>query len=58
MHADFALAEVDYFEGIVGSRASADIAYHAFLVGHARWFGDSEGTRLLAHLDRLARTRN
>lgn len=58
VHADFALAEVDYFEGIVGSRASADIAYHAFLVGHARWFGDSEGTRLLAHLDRLARTRN
>ena len=56
VHADFALAEVDYFEGIVGSRASADIAYHAFLVGHARWFGDNEGARLLAHLDRLART--
>ncbi|WCD77817.1 phosphotransferase enzyme family protein [Pseudomonas sp. TUM22785] len=58
VHADFALNEVDYFEGIVGSRASADIAYHAFLIGHARWFGDSEGARLLDHLERLARTHN
>ncbi|MEN5300610.1 aminoglycoside phosphotransferase family protein [Pseudomonas sp. TWI628] len=57
VHVDFALSEIDYFQGIVGSRSNADIAYHNFLIGHGRWFGDSEGVRLLDHLDRIARTR-
>jgi Ser/Thr protein kinase RdoA (MazF antagonist) len=56
-HVDFALAEIDYFQGIVGSRSNADIAYHNFLIGHGQWFGDSEGTRLLDHLHRIARAR-
>jgi len=57
VHVDFALSEIDYFQGIVGSRSNADIAYHNFLIGHGRWFGDSEGVRLLDHLDQVARTR-
>ncbi|MBA6116764.1 aminoglycoside phosphotransferase family protein [Pseudomonas putida] len=57
VHVDFALAEIDYFQGIVESRSNADIAYHQFLIGHGQWFGDSEGVRLLGHLDRIARTR-
>ncbi|MBV4542066.1 phosphotransferase enzyme family protein [Pseudomonas vlassakiae] len=57
VHVDFALAEIDYFQGIVGSRSNADIAYHNYLIGHGQWFGGSEGLRLLDHLDRIARTR-
>ncbi|WP_437883795.1 phosphotransferase enzyme family protein [Pseudomonas sp. LRF_L74] len=57
VHADFALSEIDYFEGVVGSRPSADIAYHAFLIGHSQWFDDAEGARLLAHIRRLAQAR-
>ncbi|MBK4998097.1 phosphotransferase [Pseudomonas sp. S31] len=57
VHVDFALNEIDYFQGIVGTQADADIAYHNFFIGHGRWFAGSEGIRLLGHLDRLARTR-
>lgn len=57
VHVDFALAEIDYFQGIVGSQSNADIAYHHFLIGHGHWFGDSEGIRLLDHLHRIARAR-
>jgi len=57
VHVDFALAEIDYFQGIVGSRSNADIAYHNYLIGHGQWFAGSEGARLLDHLDRIARTR-
>ena len=53
VHVDFALAEVAYFDGVVGSRASADIAYHAYLLGHARWFAGEQGQNLLEHLARL-----
>lgn len=55
LHVDFALSEIAYFDGIVGSRASADVAYHAFLVGHTEWFRRAEGQRLLDHLRALAR---
>jgi len=57
VHVDFALAEIHYFQGIVGSRSNADIAYHNYLIGHGQWFAGSEGARLLDHLDRIARTR-
>ena len=53
VHVDFALAEVAYFDSVVGSRASADIAYHAYLLGHARWFAAEQGQELLEHLARL-----
>ncbi|MDL5365117.1 phosphotransferase [Xanthomonas sp. NCPPB 2654] len=53
-HADFALSEIDYFAGITGSDANADIAYHRYLLGHADWFGGEEGQRLLRQLQRHA----
>lgn len=49
VHGDFALSELVYFDDVIGSRASADLAY-AYLIDHARWFQDAEGARLLAHL--------
>lgn len=50
VHADFALSEIDYFAGITGSDANADIAYRRYLLGHADWFGGEEGQRLLRRL--------
>lgn len=50
VHFDFALSEVEYFEGITGSTANADVAYHTFLLGHAQWFAGAPGQRLLAAL--------
>ena len=47
VHVDFALAEVDYYAGLVKDAAYADLAYDAFLVGHARWFREPEGAALL-----------
>lgn len=50
VHVDFALSEVAYFQGIVGSTSSADVAYDAYLIGHLHWFNGAEGQRLLNHL--------
>ncbi len=46
VHIDFALSEVEYFFAITGSEANADIAWNAFLLGHAHWF-DSAPARAL-----------
>lgn len=54
VHADFALSEIEYFAGITGSDANADIAYRRYLLGHADWFGSDDGQRLLRHLQRRA----
>ncbi|TBU98973.1 phosphotransferase enzyme family protein [Stutzerimonas kirkiae] len=54
VHADFALSELVYFESLVGSSASGDLAY-AYLVEHALWFHDREGAELLERLRQLAR---
>lgn len=58
VHVDFALSEIAYFQGVVGSTASADVAYHAYLLGHTRWFSTEPGQSLLDHLRRLALTRS
>ena len=50
VHLDFALSEVEYFHAITGSREHADVAYDAFLLGHATWFGTPPGQRLLQTL--------
>lgn len=47
VHVDFALSEVEYFEGITRRRDHADVAYRTFLLGHARWFAGAEGQSLL-----------
>lgn len=56
VHTDFALSEIAYYQGVVGSVANANIAYDAYLVGHTRWFTEAEGQRLLTHICRLARS--
>lgn len=48
VHLDFALSEVEYFSAITGSRAHADVAWDAFLRGHAAWFRTAPGRQLLA----------
>ncbi|MGC8626856.1 MAG: phosphotransferase enzyme family protein [Acidimicrobiales bacterium] len=55
VHVEYALSEVEYYADIVGSRANADLAYHAYLLGHARWFEGPEGLALLQHLEQRAR---
>lgn len=50
VHVDFALSEVEYFEGVTRRRDHADVAYRTFLLGHADWFGGTEGRSLLAAL--------
>jgi len=52
VHVDFALSEVAYYQGVVGSTSSADVAYHAYLLGHLHWFAGAQGQRLLSHLQR------
>ncbi|MEU9470341.1 hypothetical protein AB0D78_27750 [Streptomyces avermitilis] len=46
MHAESALSEMGYFHGVTGSAADTARAYDRF-VGHTRWFGGEDGTRLL-----------
>ncbi|GLU30621.1 phosphotransferase [Trinickia caryophylli] len=50
VHTEFALSEVAYFDGILASPATADVAYDGYLLGHARWFLGDDGQRLLAWL--------
>jgi Ser/Thr protein kinase RdoA (MazF antagonist) len=47
VHVEFALSEVGYFDGILASPETADIAYERYLLGHAQWFGEAEGRALL-----------
>lgn len=47
VHLDFALSEVEYFQGTTGSIANADLAYYDFLLGHAHWFNNAAGQSLL-----------
>jgi len=47
VHLDFALSEVEYFQGVTGSMANADVAWHTFLLGHADWFASPAGRALL-----------
>jgi Ser/Thr protein kinase RdoA (MazF antagonist) len=47
IHVDFALSEIEYFEGITRRRDHADVAYHDFLIGHAAWFATDHGKRFL-----------
>lgn len=47
VHVDFALSEIEYFEGVTRRRDHADVAYHTFLRGHAAWFAGAHGQALL-----------
>jgi Ser/Thr protein kinase RdoA (MazF antagonist) len=50
VHLEYALSEIEYFAGVVHSPANADLAYGTYLIGHARWFTEPEGSALLGHL--------
>ncbi|NII10270.1 phosphotransferase [Oleiagrimonas sp. C23AA] len=47
VHVDFAISETEYFHGITGSTADADVAWATFLLGHAAWFDSAPGQALL-----------
>jgi hypothetical protein len=51
-HVEYALSEVEYFAGVLGSPGLADLAYHGYLLDHANWFTTPDGQALLAHLRR------
>jgi Ser/Thr protein kinase RdoA (MazF antagonist) len=46
-HAEFALSEAEYFLVALHSNEKARMAYDGWLVGHARWFRNSAGRKLL-----------
>ncbi|WP_164137327.1 phosphotransferase enzyme family protein [Stenotrophomonas maltophilia] len=54
VHFDFALSEVEYFEGITGSTANADVAWQPFMLGHPAWFRTAPGQTLLQALHAAA----
>lgn len=54
VHLDFALSEVEYFEGVTGSTANADVAWKHFLLGHSAWFNTLHGQALLQALHAAA----
>ena len=56
-HAEFALSEAEYFAGTLKSEEKAAMAYHGWLVGHARWFHSRAGERLLDAIARWADAR-
>jgi Ser/Thr protein kinase RdoA (MazF antagonist) len=56
-HAEFALSEADYFLRVLHSKEKAFMASDGWLVGHARWFRSTGGTRLLDAIGRWAETR-
>jgi Ser/Thr protein kinase RdoA (MazF antagonist) len=49
VHLEYALSEVDYITGVVSSPGHAGLAYE-YLIGHARWFGQPQGSALLEFL--------
>ncbi|MBS2963137.1 phosphotransferase [Actinocrinis puniceicyclus] len=48
-HADYALSEIEYFRGVTGSAANAELAYR-YLVDHTAWFAGPVGAALLDRL--------
>ncbi|AOJ98070.1 phosphotransferase enzyme family protein [Burkholderia vietnamiensis] len=47
VHTEFALSEVAYFGCIVAAPEIVDVAYDGYLIGHAQWFGERDGRKLL-----------
>ncbi|MXV43612.1 phosphotransferase [Saccharibacter sp. 17.LH.SD] len=46
-HLTFALSEVAYYGHLLHQQDNMDIAYHGYLLGHARWFHTAKGRSLL-----------
>ncbi|HLI43262.1 MAG TPA: phosphotransferase [Acidimicrobiales bacterium] len=49
-HVDYALSEIEYFHGIVGSAKNTRLAYEGYLLGHLAWFGSGAGRELCRRL--------
>ncbi|MDR3774437.1 MAG: phosphotransferase [Terracidiphilus sp.] len=56
-HAEFALSEADYFVDVLHSEERAAMAYDGWLVGHARWFREQDGEKLLDAIRSCAETK-
>ena len=56
VHVEYALSEIEYFAHVVSSAANADLAYDGYLLAHAAWFDTPDGTAVLDHLRRRARS--
>ena len=54
VHAEFALSETDYFLRVLKSSERAPFAWEGYFLRHAAWFGTSNGSRLLDHLEAWA----
>ncbi len=52
VHVEFALSELAYFHGVTRSASNAELAYTAFLLGHANWFSMPEGQDFLGSITR------
>ncbi|MFC0685014.1 phosphotransferase enzyme family protein [Novosphingobium clariflavum] len=52
VHIEFALSEVDYFAGILGDPAQAELAWQGYLIDHADWFLSAAGQAFLGALER------
>lgn len=50
VHVEYALSEIEYFCDVIHAMDLADVAYHAFLLGHCAWFKEATGSRFLADL--------
>lgn len=50
VHVEFALSEADYFAGLPGGAAQADMAWQGYLIDHADWFLSPEGDCFLRDL--------
>ncbi|MDG6094484.1 phosphotransferase [Acetobacter sp. AN02] len=55
VHVDFALSELAYFDHLVQDRASGEVAWSAYLLGHARWFASDAGQALTDRVAALLR---
>ena len=56
-HAEFALTEADYFQGVLHSEENMLLCTDGYLQGHARWYRGAGGTELLEAIARWAETR-
>jgi Ser/Thr protein kinase RdoA (MazF antagonist) len=57
VHAEFALAEAEYFLRVLKSEEKAALAWDGYFLGHAAWFRSGAGSRLLDHLEAWADAR-
>jgi Ser/Thr protein kinase RdoA (MazF antagonist) len=53
VHVELALSEVEYYLGVRGDPASADLAFEGYLLGHLAFFASQMGTSCLEKLSHM-----